>query len=211
LEVHEMEGLTPLFRTHAVSCHVPRPIGKDALGIAAACVLLCVSVGSLQAQPSRLPARIDSGRTIALIGHVRPQATAQNDVGPVADSFQLPAVTLMLQPSAAQKADLTQFLAEQQDPSSQNFHQWLTPEQYADRFGVSNEDISKISEWLRSQGFSVGDVARSRTWITFSGTAAQARNAFRTEIHRYRINGAFRVSTISIRSRDRCGKSLRLK
>ena len=43
--------------------------------------------------------------------------------------------------------------------------------------------------WLESQGFSVGEVARSRTWITFSGTAQQVQSAFGTAIHRYDVNG----------------------
>ena len=150
---------------------------------------LCASLAPLSAQRNRLPARIDSSRTVALRGRVHPKARAENDHGKVENSFQVPGITLLLKTSASQQADLQQLLKQQQDPSSPNYHQWLTPEQYADRFGISSSDVAKITAWLQSQGFVVSNTARSRAWITFSGTAEQASNAFHTEIHRYNVNG----------------------
>src|SRR5580658_7938240 len=89
---------------------------------------------------------------VTLTGHVNPRATPANDRGRVAPTLKLSYVTLTLAPSAAQKADLANLLAEQQNPSSPNYHRWLTPAQYADRFGVSQEDMSQITQWLRGQG-----------------------------------------------------------
>jgi len=126
---------------------------------------------------------------VVLGGHVPREALPQFDRGPVASSFSIPAMTMYLKPSNVQQAALQQFLAEQQNPSSPNFHQWLTPEQYADRFGVSQNDVAKITAWLESQGFQVQLVARSRAFIYFSGTAQQAERAFQTEIHRFVVNG----------------------
>ena len=42
---------------------------------------------------------------------------------------------------------------------------------------------------MRQQGFSNVTPARSRTWVGFSGSAAQVESAFHTPIHRYVING----------------------
>ena len=42
----------------------------------------------------------------------------------------------------AQQAALDRLLADQQTPSSPNYHKWLTPEQYADRFGLSSATTS---------------------------------------------------------------------
>jgi uncharacterized protein (TIGR03437 family) len=143
----------------------------------------------LQAQQDRIPSRIGSGRTVVLPGRVHAQARPENDLGRVESSFTLPAITLLLKPSDSQQADLKQLLQEQQDPTSANFHNWLIPEQYANRFGASVNDVNKIVGWLQSQGFTVADVARGRTWISFTGTAAQTQGAFGTEIHRYQVNG----------------------
>ncbi len=49
--------------------------------------------------------------------------------------------------------------------------------------------MNRITAWLRSQGLQVQRVARSRTWIQFSGTAQQVENAFHTQIHQYLENG----------------------
>src|SRR5579862_731692 len=144
---------------------------------------------ALHAQPDRVSARLDNNRTVVLAGHIPPRARAAFDRGPVDASFPMRAMTLYLKPSASQQNSLEQLLAAQQNPASSDFDKWLTPEQYADRFGVSQNDVNRISDWLRSQGFQVQRIARSRTWIEFSGTARQVQNAFHTQIHQYLENG----------------------
>jgi len=81
--------------------------------------------------------------------------------------IQLERITLMFQPTAAQQADLDGLLAAQQNPTSSTFHQWLTPEQYADRFGIAQTDLNKVTAWLQSQGFDIVEIPRSRNWIVF--------------------------------------------
>lgn len=151
--------------------------------------MLCLVAWELSAQQDRITSPIDNSKRVTLTGHVRPEVRPQNDAGPVAPSFQMQGMTLLLKPSAAQQAALDQLLADQQNPNSPDYHKWLTPEQYANRFGASQSDINKIVGWLESQGFTVNNVARSRNAITFSGTAQQVQNAFQTEIHRYDVIG----------------------
>src|ERR1700693_1163368 len=114
-------------------------------------LFLCASLAPLSAQRNRIAARIDGSQTVVLRGRVHPSARAENDRGPVEGSFQIPGITLLLKSSASQQSDLQQLLGQQQDPSSPSYHQWLTPEQYADRYGVSSSDVAKISAWLQSQ------------------------------------------------------------
>jgi uncharacterized protein (TIGR03437 family) len=104
-------------------------------------------------------------------------------------SLSLPYVSLLLKPSAAQKADLDQLLAQQQDPSSPNYHGWLTPEQYADRFGVTQADMDKMVAWLGQHGLTIKSVARARNAIAFGGTASQIESTFGVEMHRYQLAG----------------------
>ena len=140
------------------------------------------------AQQSRIIRPIDNTQRTTLTGHIHPKATPANDQGPVAGDLKL-YVTLEFAQSASQKADLTQLLADQQNPNSPNYHQWLTPEQYADRFGLSPDDITKVTSWLQSQGLTVASVARGRNSVAVNGTAAQIETAFQTEIHKYQVNG----------------------
>ena len=121
-------------------------------------------------------------------------ARPEFDQGAVDPSFHAQGMTLLLKQSAAQQTALQQLLAEQQDPGSPNYHKWLTPQQYADRFGISQTDVDKINAWLQSEGFTIDDVANGRNWVGFSGTAGQVRNSFRTELHRYNVNGEMHVA-----------------
>ena len=162
-----------------------RRIGRQ---LAAASVVVFVPA-ILVAQQDRIAGPIEGGQMVVLKGNVHPKAQPQFDQGPVDPSLRLSLVTLALKPTPEQQAALEQLLTEQQDRSSPNYHHWLTPEQYADRFGLSSGDIGRVKSWLEGQGFIVGYVAQGHNWLTFSGTAAQVTKAFRTEIHRYEVDG----------------------
>jgi uncharacterized protein (TIGR03437 family) len=150
---------------------------------------LSIVPSTVIAQESRIVGQIDSAQTVTLSGNLNPRAQARYDIGPVDPAFKLNYVTLVLKPSAQQQMALDELLTEQQDRSSPNYHRWLTPEQYADRFGLSRGDVGKVKGWLEGQGFTVGYIARGRNWLTFGGTASQVTKAFRTEIHRYVVDG----------------------
>jgi uncharacterized protein (TIGR03437 family) len=151
--------------------------------------LLFLAPCALLAQPDRITAPIDARRTIVLKGNVHPSAQSRFDLGPVEPAFRVGYITLMLKKTDAQQAALEQLLEQQQNPASPSYHNWLTPEQYADRFGLSQSDLDKISAWLRSEGFTVEYTARGRNWLTFSGTAGQVLATFHTQVHRYRVDG----------------------
>jgi hypothetical protein len=141
------------------------------------------------AQPDRITGTIDSSRSVVLTGSVHAKAQPQFDQGPVDPAMTLAYVTIMTQPSAKQQAALQQLLKQQQDPASANYRKWLTPEQYANRFGLSQNDIDKLTVWLQSQGFSIVQVARAHNWIAFSGTTALVDNTFHTQIHYFNVDG----------------------
>jgi len=130
----------------------------------------------------------DSSR-VTLQGNVRPMFRPENDMGPVEGSLKLENISLMFKLTESQQAGLTALLDELQNPSSPNFHKWLTPEQFADRFGLSPSDEEKVVTWLQAQGFTVTQTAHSRNWVSFSGTAAQLQAAFQTQIHHFSLNG----------------------
>src|SRR5580693_2506383 len=141
-----------------------------------AALFLCFLASVLPAQ-DRIAATIDARDSVVVRGSVPRLALPQYDRGAVERDFPLGNITLLLRPSAAQQTALEQLLAEQQDPTSANYHDWLTPEAYAERFGTSAADLDKIAGWLRSQGFAVRYTARGRDFISFSGTASQAEAA----------------------------------
>ncbi|HWW13987.1 MAG TPA: protease pro-enzyme activation domain-containing protein [Candidatus Dormibacteraeota bacterium] len=141
------------------------------------------------AQSDRIPGTIDSGHGIPLAKSLHPQAQPQYDLGPADPSLKLTYMTLLMAPSPSQQKALDQLLEQQQDRSSANFHKWLTPQQFADRFGLSQNDLNKVTAWLQSEGFQILSLGGGRNSVSFSGTAAQVQRAFRTEIHNYKILG----------------------
>jgi len=155
-------------------------------------LLLAVLISTFtfaQSSSSRISQAIDNRRMSSLRGNVHPLARAEFDQGAVAPSQMVQRVTLYFQRTTAQQQALEKLLAEQQDPTSANYHKWLTSEQVAARFGLGAQDLSKVQEWLSSQGFTINEVAKSRGWITFSGSAGQIAAAFGTELHQYARNG----------------------
>ena len=152
-------------------------------------ITLSVMPNQVLAQRNRITARIDSRNRVTLRGHLHPRALPQDDQGPVAASMTLPYVTLVLKRSADQETALAQLLANQQNPASPDYHHWLTPEQYADRFGVSQDDVNTVESWLRDQSLNVVSVARGRNWIAFSGNVSQIESAFGTKIHHFQVDG----------------------
>jgi hypothetical protein len=150
---------------------------------------LCVRAVHAQTEPSDrlLSPIVASQRTVTNLVH--PLATKQNDLGRVNPNQVFHRMVLLTQRSAAQEADLEQLLQEQQDPSSPQYHQWLTPVEFGQRFGPGTNDMAKITGWLQSQGFTVEPPANGRQFIFFTGSSAQVEAAFQTEMHRYSVNG----------------------
>ena len=157
---------------------------------AALTALALLPLPRLQARvQDRITQRIDDGRQAVLRGSVHPLAQPQYDQGRLSPATVLSRMVMIFSRTPAQQADLENLLREQQDPSSPSYHQWLTPEQYAGRFGLSESDLAQVTDWLQSQGFTVVETARSRTYVAFQGSVGQIDSALHTEIHRYLVHG----------------------
>ena len=150
--------------------------------------IVCILTGAVSAQPRLIKGPIQDASRVRLTGNVHPMAKAENDLGPLDPSEVLPAVTLVLQQTPEQQADLDRLLAAQQDPASPDYHRWLTPEQYADRFGASTDDVAKIAAWLEQQNLHVTSVGRGRASVAFTGTVADVEKALQISFHRYSGN-----------------------
>ena len=146
----------------------------------------------VQAQPaprSRILQSVDDARVTTLSGNTHPLARPEFDQGALADRAPLNQIVLLLQRSSEQESALQQLLDQQQDTSSSTFHQWLTPEAFGAAYGPSDRDLSLVTSWLASHGFTGIQINPARTRIEFSGTAGAIHSAFRTAMHRYAVNG----------------------
>src|ERR1700692_2977280 len=150
------------------------------------CTLLLTAISTAQTQ-DRILRPIESSGSVTLAKSLHPKAKPQYDQGPVDPQTHFDYLTLTTEPSTSQQRALERLMAEQQDPASPNYHKWLMPEEYGNRFGLSQNDINKLTAWLTARGFTIISVGGGRNSIVFSGTAQQIEAAFQTEVHRFKI------------------------
>src|SRR5215475_5269354 len=108
-------------------------------------VLLClfVVIGVLTSfsfaiVPDRIQGDLVAGPKVPIRGNVHSLAKPENDLGRADSNRIIERISLNFRPSAAQQADLDQFLAELADRTSPNYHKYLTTTQFANRFGMSS-------------------------------------------------------------------------
>ena len=126
----------------------------------------------------RIVQAIDNSSRVTLQGNVRPMFRPENDMGPRRGLLQarehLPHVQVHGEPAGrvdgASGRTAKPLFAE------------LSPLADAGAvrrpFGLSQNDLNKVVAWLEAQGFTVTWKARSRTWVSFSGTASAGANCF---------------------------------
>jgi subtilase family serine protease len=170
-----------------------------------ACVFTLLILTSFSARVTRAHAQavrvitgdVDTRQVQALPNHHPLWAGPANDTGAVPADLALSSLTLVLTRSPQQEAAFEEFLAEQRNPASANYHHWLNPAEVGERFGLAEEDIAALSSWLQTEGLHVNWVAPSRVFIGFGGTATDIGRAFQTELHYYDVNGEQRMSVNS--------------
>jgi len=156
---------------------------------AVAALLVSAAIMAAQTPAARIRTQIDSSQLSPIPGSQYALAGVAADLGRMPSSTPIHGIALQFNRSAAQQAALDALIEAQQNPASPLYHQWLTPDQFAARFGVAQSDIDKVQNWLQQQGFTIDTVNRSHTAIRFSGSAAQVESAFATQMHFYQADG----------------------
>jgi subtilase family serine protease len=147
--------------------------------------------------PMLVTAAINDNALIALAGNTRPEATAANDRGPVAADFPMEHMMLQLRRSPEQERALEKYLDELEDSHSPNYHHWLTTQEFGERYGLAEQDLTKITGWLGSHGLTVNRTYPNATLIDFSGNTGQVGEAFHTKIHNLMVNGEAHIANMS--------------
>jgi len=141
--------------------------------------------------------KVDENQLVALKGNTPPPAISRNDMGRVSAGMPMTDLILVLRRSPETQAAFDAFVQSQYEPSSPNFHHWLSPEQVGGKFGPALSDIATVSAWLTSQGLSVDGVSKDRMTIRFSGSAGRVETAFHTELHNLTVKGVPHFSNMT--------------
>jgi hypothetical protein len=155
-------------------------------------LVLLVSLGAVRpapAQETRVTQPVNEHALVTLRGTVHPLANPANDRGAASPDMQLERLQLVLKRSPQQEAALQQLLRDMHTPGTANFHKWLTPDQFGNQFGPSDQDVQTIESWLETKGFQVLKVNPGKQTLEVAGSVGALQQAFHTTIHKYAVNG----------------------
>jgi subtilase family serine protease len=119
-------------------------------------------------------------------------ASPQN-LGPE-DPSKLITVTVWL--NQHNKAALDELVRQMYEPSSANYHHWLTREEYKADFAPTAQDAAIVRSFLASHNLSVSSTDKYNHFVRAQGRIGDVQNAFHVLINRYQVNGEIhRVSS----------------
>ena len=136
----------------------PRPVSV-ALAPTPAAPTVSSPITSAPAQPQSIaqqtgPIRalvtqaVNDNDLTTLTGNTHPYARAEFDQGAAPLDLPMNRMLMVLKRSPEQDAALSKLMDEQQDKSSPNYHQWLTPQQFGQQYGPAESDTQAITSWL---------------------------------------------------------------
>ncbi|MDR3746515.1 MAG: protease pro-enzyme activation domain-containing protein [Acidobacteriaceae bacterium] len=83
-------------------------------------------------------------------------------------------------------AALNSLLSQLYDPSSPNYHHFLSVDEFTAQFGPTAEDYQTVVNFAKANGFSVVDTPANRLILPIGGTVAQINTAFHVQMNNYR-------------------------
>ncbi|MGD0801205.1 MAG: choice-of-anchor D domain-containing protein [Terracidiphilus sp.] len=147
--------------------------------------------------PDRILNRVDESNLTTIHGSTHPAVRTAQDKGRLSPSVVMGDLILVLNRSESQQTALNALNEAQYDPSSPQYHHWLTPQEFGAAYGVSQIDLDAISSWLQYHGFIIQEIPPSHTSIRFSGTVAQVEETFHTQMHAIESGGQTHIANIS--------------
>jgi hypothetical protein len=80
---------------------------------------------------------------------------------------------------------LSSFLRDLYDPASLSFHQFLTPDQFTERFGPTEEDYQTVINFFQTNGFKISATHPNRIVLDVSGSVADIERSFKVNMNVY--------------------------
>lgn len=84
------------------------------------------------------------------------------------------------------QAVLTNLIKQLYDPTSTNFHQWLTPADFTTRFGPTADDYQRVINFAMAHGLKPTGTNSNRMLVDVTGRVADIQNAFQVKLRLYR-------------------------
>src|SRR5438874_12841542 len=158
--------------------------------VVASLMLIAVSLLAM-----REAVRANQNSRTLLIGHTLPLIQQAQLVQATNLTQQL---DLSIGMQLRNSSDLDSLLSAIYDPSSPQYHQYLTPDQFNQLFAPTTDQVQQVVSYLQSQGLTVTNVAPNNLLIDATATVSQVQQAFRVQINTYQAdNHTFYANTAS--------------
>ncbi|MGN6474493.1 MAG: S53 family peptidase, partial [Mycobacteriales bacterium] len=155
---------------------------RAAAAFLALAVIATGTAGVVTAQASTsasLPTRL-------LAAGAFPGLSNATDLGPTAGKTQVLVGVVFAHTHTAAVARLEHQLY---DKRSTLYHHFLTPGEFAARFGESAAAFGKVLSWAKRDGLKLAHANTTHDYFTVIGTAKQAERTFDVSLHNYRYRG----------------------
>src|SRR5271170_4688020 len=117
-----------------------------------------------------------------VLGHVPPAVAHLQPVGSLPETNRL---RLVIGLPLRNQAELDGLLNDLNDPASANYHHWLTPEQFTQRFGPTEADYKKVVNFAGANGFKVAGLSSNRMLVDVDASVTNIERTFHIVLHRY--------------------------
>jgi hypothetical protein len=124
----------------------------------------------------------ETGR-VPLNGHLPPRALRGVATGRLAAETNL---SLAIGLPARNQAELDGLLRDLYDPHSGRFHRFLTPREFTENFGPTEEDYQAVIDFARTNGLTVTRRHGNRLVLEVEGSVSKIERAFEVNLRTYR-------------------------
>jgi len=104
-------------------------------------------------------------------------------VAPLENSKQ---ISVLLALPSSDPAGLAGFVKQVSNPGDPLYHQYLTPQQFAEKFGGNAADYTTLKNWAAASGLVVSQESVGRINLTLRGSVSQIQTIFKTQLNTYR-------------------------
>jgi uncharacterized repeat protein (TIGR03803 family) len=152
--------------------HVGRWLGKGMMALASGAMLLALNSPCVAVERQTLR------------GHL-PEAVALLNLEPVG---RLPATNrlrLAIGLPLRNTNALNQLLQDMYDPASPQFRRYLTPEEFTEKFGPTQQDYDAVAQFAKSHGLEITTIHSNRVLLDVAGQVADIEKAFQITMRTY--------------------------
>ena len=159
---------------------------KFATSVVSLTLLVCgsISCSSAPPPPAGTVSAASGGRIVR--AQCIPEAVASGKAAAAGTIDTQQPLRLAIHLPLRNQADLTRLLHDLYDPKSPTFHQYLSPDEFTERFGPTARDYNTVVAWANTHGLAVVATTPNRRLVVVDGSVKAVNRAFNVTMRSYR-------------------------